>query len=59
MTDPLLSWRDEFPILSQCTYLVSHSLGAMPKRVYDDLQAYADTWATRGVRAVGAGRSTW
>ena len=30
--DPLLGWRDEFPIVETCTYLVSHSLGAMPRR---------------------------
>jgi kynureninase len=55
MTDSLLKWRDEFPILSQCTYLISNSLGAMPRKVYDSLQSYADTWATRGVRAWGEG----
>src|SRR6478752_5459712 len=51
MPDPLLRWRDEFPILDTCTYLVSHSLGAMPRRTAASLQAYADTWASRGVRA--------
>jgi kynureninase len=44
-------WRREFPILETCTYLVSHSLGAMPRRAADYLREYADTWATRGVRA--------
>jgi kynureninase len=53
--DPLLRWRDEFPILSQTTYLISNSLGAMPRAVYDNLRAYADTWASRGVRAWGEG----
>lgn len=52
--DTLLSWRDEFPILSSCTYLISNSLGAMPRRVYDMLHDYADTWATLGVRAWGS-----
>jgi kynureninase len=51
MADPLLRWRPEFPILDTCTYLVSHSLGAMPRRTSAYLQEYADTWATRGVRA--------
>ena len=51
--DQLLQWRDEFPILQQCTYLISNSLGAMPRGVYDKLREYADTWATRGVRAWG------
>src|SRR6478609_5323716 len=51
MTDPLLAWRSEFPILDTCTYLVSHSLGAMPRRTAAYLQEYADTWTRRGVRA--------
>ncbi len=53
--DPLLDWRKEFPILQETTYLVSNSLGAMPRAVYDNLRAYADTWAARGVRAWGEG----
>ncbi len=53
--DPLLVWRDEFPILSTTNYMVSNSLGAMPRAVYDRLHAYADFWATRGVRAWGEG----
>ncbi len=52
--DPLLQWRDEFPILQKSTYLISNSLGAMPRGVYDSLRDYADTWATLGVRAWGA-----
>jgi kynureninase len=47
----LTSWRREFPILQTCTYLVSHSLGAMPRRTADYLREYAETWSTRGVRA--------
>ena len=53
--DPLLEWRDEFPILSRCNYLISNSLGAMPRGVYEALQTYADTWAGQGVSAWGAG----
>ena len=53
--DSLLEWRDEFPILSRCNYLISNSLGAMPRGVYDNLQHYADTWAERGVSAWGTG----
>ena len=49
--DDLLKWRGEFPILDRTTYLISNSLGAMPRRVYDNLRAYADSWAQRGVRA--------
>jgi kynureninase len=51
--DDLLGWRTEFPILDQSVYLISNSLGAMPFRVYESVRAYADTWATRGVRAWG------
>ena len=53
--DPLLSWRGEFPILDKCTYLVSHSLGAMPRGVTAELAAYAELWAERGVRAWAEG----
>jgi kynureninase len=49
--DPLLAWRKEFPILGHTTYLISHSLGAMPRRAADALQEFADTWASRGIRA--------
>jgi kynureninase len=31
--------------------MISNSLGAMPRGVYDGMRAYADTWAERGVRA--------
>ncbi len=51
MTDDLLRYRLEFPILERTTYLISNSLGAMPRGVYEVLHNYADTWATRGVRA--------
>jgi len=51
VTDPLLAWRSQFPILDTCTYLVSHSLGAMPASTADELALFTDTWATRGVRA--------
>lgn len=51
MSDPLLRFRSEFPILERSTYLVSHSLGAMPRSVPDRLAEYVDTWAELGVRA--------
>ena len=50
-SDDLLHYRSEFPILEHTTYLISNSLGAMPRTVYDAMKGYADTWATRGVRA--------
>jgi kynureninase len=49
--DELLKWRGEFPILERTTYLISNSLGAMPRGVYDEMRAYADLWGQRGVRA--------
>ncbi len=55
MTDELLKWRSEFPILDKTVYLISHSLGAMPRATYDRLQEYADIWATRGIRAWAEG----
>ena len=49
--DPLLAWRKEFPILEHTTYMISHSLGPMPRRTQAALQEFADVWATRGIRA--------
>jgi len=49
--DPLLAFRGEFPILDHTNYLVSNSLGAMPRGVRDRLAEYADAWAEHGVRA--------
>jgi kynureninase len=55
LTDELLKWRSEFPILDRSVYLISHSLGAMPRATYDRLHDYAEAWATRGVRAWAEG----
>ncbi len=55
MTDDLLKWRPEFPILEKTVYLISHSLGAMPRATYERLHEYAEIWATRGVRAWAEG----
>ena len=54
-TDPLLSYRPEFPILATSVYLVSNSLGAMPRGVPGQLAEYAEQWASRGVRAWAEG----
>ena len=51
MADDLLRYRAEFPILERTTYLISNSLGAMPRGVFDSMLAYTGTWAERGVRA--------
>jgi len=55
VTDQLIKWRSEFPILDQTVYLISHSLGAMPRETYERMHEYAETWATRGVRAWAEG----
>jgi kynureninase len=47
----LAAWRSEFPILASTTYLISNSLGAMPRAAAAALDQYAQTWARRGVRA--------
>jgi kynureninase len=51
----LLAYRDRFPILADTTYLINHSLGAMPAAVEDRVVEYARTWAERGIRAWGEG----
>jgi kynureninase len=53
--DELLKQRGEFPILGETTYLISNSLGAMPKGVYKSLHDYADSWNHLGIRAWEAG----
>jgi kynureninase len=55
LSDELLKWRSEFPILEKAVYLISHSLGAMPRETFAELNNYAETWATRGVRAWAEG----
>lgn len=47
----LLHWRKEFPVLESTVYLISHSLGAMPRRTRERLNEYAEIWSTRGIRA--------
>jgi kynureninase len=51
----LLDYRSEFPILEHTTYLINHSLGAMPAKAEDRLGEYARTWRERGIRAWGEG----
>ena len=54
MSDALLRFRERFPILETTNYLVSNSLGAMPRTVPERLAEYARTWAEEGVRAWGS-----
>jgi kynureninase len=51
----LLDYRDRFPILGSTTYLINHSLGAMPAAAAERLAGFARTWAERGIRAWGEG----
>jgi kynureninase len=51
----LLDSRERFPILAETTYLINHSLGAMPAAAEERLLDYARTWKTRGVRAWSEG----
>ena len=53
--DDLLAYRDRFPILRDCTYLINHSLAAMPAAAEDNLLEYARMWRERGIRAWGEG----
>ena len=53
--DDLLAWRKEFPILETTVYMISNSLGAMPRGVHARMHEFADMWATRGVRAWAEG----
>lgn len=54
-TDPLLPFRDRFPITQRCNYLISNSLGAMPAATRASVQQFLDQWDTRGVRSWGDG----
>jgi len=51
----LLDYRAEFPILEHTTYLINHSLAAMPRRAEERLAEYARMWRERGIRAWGEG----
>ena len=51
----LTDYRDRFPILRDTTYLISHSLGAMPAAAEERMLEYTRAWNTRGIRAWGEG----
>jgi kynureninase len=51
----LESYRDRFPILEHTTYLINHSLGAMPVGAEENLLRYAREWRERGARAWAEG----
>ena len=51
----LLAYRSEFPILEHTTYLINHSLAAMPDRAEERLAEYARMWKERGIRSWAEG----
>jgi len=51
----LVDYRSEFPILEHTTYLINHSLAAMPAKAEDRLAEYARMWKERGIRSWGEG----
>jgi len=51
----LADYRDEFPILAHTTYLINHSLGAMPAEAEDRVLEYIRMWKERGIRSWGEG----
>src|SRR5437773_5374750 len=51
----LTEYRDRFPILRETTYLINHSLGAMPAAAEERMLEYTRAWNTRGIRAWGEG----
>lgn len=53
--DSLLALREEFPILAKTNYLVSNSLGPMPRTVPEKLAEYARDWGELGVKAWNRG----
>jgi kynureninase len=53
--DPLLAFREEFPILASVNYLVSNSLGPMPRGVPEKLAQYGRDWGELGVKAWNRG----
>lgn len=54
-TDPLLAFRDRFPITQRSNYLINNSLGAMPAAARASVQQFLDQWESRGVRSWGDG----
>ena len=50
------SVRSEFPILEKCVYLISNSLGAVPKKAQEKLLEFYRMWAEEGV---GSWQKKW
>jgi kynureninase len=51
----LTAYRDCFPILEHTTYLINHSLGAMPSEAERRVLEFTRAWKERGIRAWAEG----
>jgi len=51
----LTSYRDRFPILEHTTYLINHSLAAMPAAAEERVAEYTRMWKERGIRSWAEG----
>src|SRR3989441_2546380 len=51
----LTDYRERFPILRDTTYLINHSLGAMPAAAEERVLEFVRAWKERGIRAWGEG----
>ena len=51
----LTDYRERFPILASTTYLINHSLGAMPAEAERRLERFAHEWAHARRARVGRG----
>jgi kynureninase len=49
--DELLRWRKEFPALENSVYMISHSLGAMPRAAAEHLAEFGRLWVERSITA--------
>jgi kynureninase len=49
--DELLRWRKEFPALEKSVYMISHSLGAMPRAAAEHLAEFGQLWVERSITA--------
>ena len=49
--DELLRWRKEFPALETSVYMISHSLGAMPRAAAEHLAEFGRLWVERSITA--------
>ena len=58
----LMDWeryRTKFPMLLDKTYLLTSSLGAMPKEAHESLSRYTEIWESHGAHAWFEGEDGW